>query len=74
VKSLPWTLLGCAIGLIIWLSLALVNAENQRHALMSGLCADRAFKGEIDDQCLASVQSRAHWWQHLQHGLTHLQR
>lgn len=74
MKFLPWTLLGCALGLIIWLGLALLNAENQRHALMSGLCADQVFKGEIDASCLASVQSRTHWWQHLQHGLTHLQR
>jgi hypothetical protein len=74
VKSLPWTLLACALGLIIWLSLALHNTENKRHALMSGLCADPVLKGEIDARCLASVHSRAHWWQHLQHGLTHLHR
>lgn len=74
MKSLPWILLGWALGGVIWLALALVSAENVRHGLMSGLCADPVYKGEIDGKCLASMQSRAHWWQHLQHGLTHLHR
>jgi hypothetical protein len=74
VKSAPWILLACVLGAIVWLTLALVNAENVRHGLMSGLCADPVFKGEIDRACLASVQSRVHWWQHVQHGLTHLHR
>jgi hypothetical protein len=67
-------LLGGALGGVIWLALALVSAENVRHGLMSGLCADPVYKGEIDAKCLASMQSRTHWWQHLQHGLTHLHR
>ena len=72
MKQLPWTLLVLAIGLIIWLSLALVNAENQRNALMNKVCADRVFKGEVDSKCLASVKSRDSAWQHLSYALTHV--
>ncbi len=74
MKSAPWILLACTFGAIVWLALALINAENVRHGLMSGLCPHPVFKGEIDASCLASMQSRAHWWQHLQYGLTHLHR
>ena len=72
MRQLPWTLLVLAIGLIVWLSLALVNAENLRHALMTGVCADRVFKGEIDTRCRASVKSRESAWQHLAYALTHV--
>lgn len=73
VNQLAWTLVVVLSGVALWLSIALVNAENQRFALMTNKCADPVFKGEIDKKCLELVQSRAHWWQHLWYGLTHLQ-
>jgi hypothetical protein len=30
------------------------------------------FKGEIDQQCLLTVHSREHWWQHLWYGMRHV--
>lgn len=72
MKQLPWALLSLAVALMLWLALALVSAENQRYALYSGRCADAVFKTEIDTKCVATVESREHWWQHLGFALTHL--
>ena len=68
-----WSLLVLALGLILWLAIAVVSAENQRNALISKACQDRVFPAELDTHCLAFVHSRAHWWQHLAYALTHLQ-
>ena len=68
-----WSLLVIALGLILWLAIALVSAENQRYALMTRVCQDRVFPAELDAHCLAFVHSRAHWWQHLSYALSHLQ-
>lgn len=68
-KQLPWTLLALAVALALWLALVLVHVENQRYALYTKACADPVFKGEIDKKCLASVDSREHWWQHLGYAL-----
>ena len=46
-----------AVLLIVWLSAALVRVENQRYALMVGMCRDNL--GLTDMKCLASVQKRA---------------
>ena len=42
-----------------------------RNALVTKACVDPAFKNEVDAKCLASVQSREHWWQHLGYAMTH---
>jgi hypothetical protein len=39
---------------------------------MSNKCPDPVFKGAIDQQCLARVHSREHWWQHLGYAMTHV--
>lgn len=72
VNQLAWTLVAVLTGIVLWLCIALVNAENQRHALMTKQCADPVFKGEIDQRCLLTVSSRDHWWEHLWYGVTHL--
>jgi hypothetical protein len=72
VNQLAWTLAVLFGGLVIWLSIALVNAENQRYALMTNKCPDPVFKGEIDKRCLVLVRSREHWWQHWWYGFTHV--
>ena len=74
VNHLAWSLLAIAVGLILWLTIAIVNAENLRQALATKACRDRVFYAELDQRCLAFVQTRDHWWQHLQHGLIHLHR
>jgi hypothetical protein len=72
VNQVGWSLAVIFIGLFIWSSIALVNAENQRYALIERQCADPVFKGEIDLACLQVVDSRPHWWQHLWYGMTHV--
>ena len=72
VNQLAWTLVVVFAFAIIWLCIALVNAENQRYALMTNKCPDPLFKGEIDRQCLVMVHSREHWWQHLWYGVSHV--
>jgi hypothetical protein len=71
-NHLAWCLAVVLGGLVVWLSIALVNAENQRNALMTNKCADPVFKGAIDQQCLMTVHSRDHWWEHLWYGFTHV--
>ena len=72
INQLAWSLVVVLIGVVIWLSIALINAENQRNALMTKQCADPVFKGEVDRKCLELVSSREHWWQHLWYGVSHL--
>lgn len=71
MKHLPWSLLTLAVALMLWLAVSLVSAENQRYALFTAACADPVFKADIDTRCMATVQSREHWWQHLAYALTH---
>jgi hypothetical protein len=72
INHVAWSLAVLFAGIAVWLSIALINAENQRNALMTKQCADPVFKGEIDYQCLVMVHSREHWWQHLGYGITHV--
>jgi len=72
INQIAWTVLVLAIGTIVWLCIALSNAENQRNALMTKACADPVFKGEIDNKCLRLVHTRDHWWQHVGYALTNL--
>lgn len=72
VNHAAWTLAVLMAGLAVWLAIALVNAENQRHALMTKQCLDPVFKGEVDMVCMQVVNSREHWWEHLWYGMTHL--
>ena len=71
VNHLAWSLLAIAVGLIIWLTIAVTHAENQRYALMTRVCQDRVFDAELDLHCLDFVQSREHWWQHVHYALLH---
>ena len=72
INQLAWTLVVLMAGLAIWLAIALVNAENQRNALITKQCVDPVFKGEVDVACMQVVNSRPHWWNHLWYGMTHL--
>ncbi|MBA5690033.1 hypothetical protein [Rugamonas apoptosis] len=72
INHIAWSTLLIAIGLIVWLTIALSNAENQRNALINRQCADPVFKGEIDTKCLKTVHSREHWWQHVAYALRHV--
>ena len=72
VNQVAWTLAVLMTGLALWLAIALINAENQRHALMTKQCVDPVFKGEVDIICMQVVNSRPHWWEHLWYGMTHL--
>lgn len=72
VNHWAWGLVVVLAGVIIWLCIALVNAENQRYALLTGKCQDPVFPGTFDQQCLVTVHSRDHWWQHLWYAGTHI--
>lgn len=73
VNHLAWTLVVVLAGLVFWLVLAVVNAENQRNALADKQCRDPVFKEEIDRTCMLTVRSREHWWQHLMYAMKHTQ-
>ncbi len=65
INHWAWSSLIVALGFICWLAIALVTAENERYAIVSGKCLDPVFKGAIDMRCLETVHSREHWWEHL---------
>ncbi|NYE62269.1 hypothetical protein FHW58_003484 [Duganella sp. 1224] len=72
INHVAWSLVIVFLGLILWMGVALVNAENQRNALINKQCRDQVFKTEVDMKCLRSVQSREHWWEHLGYAMSHL--
>jgi hypothetical protein len=71
INHWAWSSLVLALGLVCWLAIALVNAENQRYAMISGKCQDPVFKGTFDARCMGTVHSREHWWEHLSYALMH---
>jgi len=71
MKKLPWVLLGAALVLVLWMALALLNAEGQRETMMARACAGPLAKGVAPPQC--AVLAGEHWWQHLGYALTHVQ-
>lgn len=71
INHLAWSLALVLAGVVVWLSVALINAENQRYALVTKRCQDKVFNTEIDKKCLRTVNSREHWWQHLGYAITH---
>jgi hypothetical protein len=71
INHLAWTLVVLLTGLVFWMAIAIVNAENQRNALANKQCRDQVFKEEIDKTCMLTVQSREHWWEHLAYAMWH---
>lgn len=71
-NHVAWCLVILFGALAFWLAVAVVNAENQRNALMTKQCEDHVFKGEIDYKCLRTVHSREHWWQNLTYAMAHV--
>jgi hypothetical protein len=65
INHWAWSGLIIAIGFACWLAIALVTAENERYALVTGKCQDPVFEGAVDMRCLETVHSREHWWEHL---------
>lgn len=53
--------------LIVWLGASLVRVENQRYALLGGMCRDAS--GAVDGACLQKVETRTAWWWHLLYAL-----
>ena len=72
VNHIAWSITVLALGLVLWLAIALVRAENHRYALERGLCQDPVFKTSVDQACMKTVRSRDHWWEHLWYGVTHV--
>lgn len=52
---------------IVWLAATLVKIENQRYALIVGMCRD--LLGLTDFRCLQTVETRTGWWWHLLYAL-----
>ncbi|KQQ46381.1 hypothetical protein ASF61_18485 [Duganella sp. Leaf126] len=71
INHVAWSAALLLLAVVVWLSVVLIGVENQRHALATKQCQDKVFTTEIDKKCLRTVQSREHWWQHLQYALTH---
>ena len=62
-----------SIILCVWLSFSLVKVENERYALIVGMCDMKdtpAVLRLIDFQCLAKVETRTSWVWHLFYAMT----
>ena len=57
------------LAAIVWLCSALVRVENQRYALMIGMCREPT-SGVADWKCLRKVETRTSWVWHLFYALT----
>lgn len=70
VKNAVIVLLSC---LSLWLSVSLVEVENQRYALLIGICGDGdpAIPSTLLDreECLERVETRTNPFWHLAYGL-----
>lgn len=60
-----------SLAAIVWLSAALIYAENQRYAMSIGMCINPVLQ-VADQSCLSTVQTRTGWWWHLYYALTNL--
>ena len=56
-------------GLLVLTSVRLVEVENQRYAMLTGLCSGKLDPRIPDVQCLATVQTRTLWLWHLAYAL-----
>ena len=54
---------------VVWLSPALLHAENQHYGLSLGMCVDKCL-GAADYTCLETPQTRTAWYWHIYYALT----
>lgn len=54
-------------ALLLWTTVSLIRVENQRYAMMVGMCRDKT--GGWNYKCLSQVETRTGWWWHLYYGL-----
>ncbi|MGK7871501.1 hypothetical protein [Falsiroseomonas sp. E2-1-a20] len=57
-------------GLLIFVAARLVRVENQRYALLTGMCRSSLDVRLPDLRCLRTVETRTSWGWHLYYGLT----
>ena len=57
----------CSGLAIVWLASALVRVENQRYALIVGMCRDKLALTDLS--CLQTLETRTGWWWHLLYAL-----
>ena len=70
MTSSRWKLLSVVLAvLLLWVSASLVRVENQRYALMVGMCAPRPPHLVPDMVCLERVEARSGWWWHLYYAM-----
>lgn len=60
--------LAVVVVLLVWFAAALVRVENERYALLVGMCRAPG-TGLVDHSCLRTVQTRTGWWWHLLYAL-----
>lgn len=57
------------VGIIVFMGYRIVHIENQRYALLLGMC-DRKDGLQLPDfDCLSKVETRTHWAWHLWYAL-----
>lgn len=57
-------------GLLVFVTARLVHVENQRYALLGGLCRSELHPALPDTRCLKTVETRTSWVWHLYYALT----
>ena len=58
INHVAWSLAAVLLGVVVWLVVALTNAENQRNALITKQCADRSSRASwIANACARSTRA-----------------
>jgi hypothetical protein len=57
-------------GLLVFVAARLVHVENQRYALLTGMCRSSLDAKLPNLRCLRAVETRTSWGWHLYYGLT----
>lgn len=59
----------CLVLASAFLTYRLAEVENQRYALLTGLCANNTKPAAINADCLAKAETRTHMLWHVYYGL-----
>ena len=62
--------IGVLLVVIVCLIITIVKIENQRYAMVTGMCRDQNNTAMVDMKCLKQVETRTSWLWHLLYAFT----
>jgi Zn-dependent M32 family carboxypeptidase len=62
-------LIGILLALLAYQAHVIVRVENERYAMLTGVCKRDSVTGLWDEKCLQTMQTRTAWWGHLYYAI-----